>query len=249
MLIDHPPFKIRHFATLGSTNTLLKEWVDAPEFTCVVADEQTAGRGRRDRSWHSSPGDGLYLSILLRPPSSSPKLPLLSLMSAVAVAEALIDRGVAGVDIKWPNDVLVNQRKLCGILAEGVGANPMRVILGIGVNLNHPSFPEELRETATSLFIETGSRVGVDEFRDRLLERIARWHDIWRRGQHARITQRWQELSSYSRGQKIIVTLDDEQLAGVTDGLTEEGALRLLANDGALKTIFAGDVMRLRKQR
>jgi BirA family biotin operon repressor/biotin-[acetyl-CoA-carboxylase] ligase len=99
---------------------------EAPEFTCVVADEQTAGRGRRDRAWHSSPGDGLYLSVLLRPPKSSMKIPLLSLMSAVAVAETLLDRDVAGVDIKWPNDVLINERKLCGILVEAVSnaANP-----------------------------------------------------------------------------------------------------------------------------
>src|SRR5205085_10866756 len=141
---------------------------DAPEFACVVADEQTAGRGRRDRTWHSSPGEGLYLSVLLRPPKSSMKIPLLSLMSAVAVAETLLDRDVVGVDIKWPNDVLVHERKLCGILVEaaGSGMNEPRVIIGVGVNLNHQSFPEEIRQTATSLRIETGAPVVVDEFRN-----------------------------------------------------------------------------------
>src|SRR5262245_4276655 len=112
MIIHLPPFTIHHFSSLGSTNDLLKEMVAAPEFTCVVADEQTAGRGRRARTWHSSPGDGLYLSILLHPQTdSSSKIPLISLLAAVAVAETLIDRGVEGVDIKWPNDVLVNDRK------------------------------------------------------------------------------------------------------------------------------------------
>ncbi len=247
MLIHRPPFTIHHFVSIGSTNDYLKELTDAPEFTCVVADEQTAGRGRRDRAWHSSPGEGLYLSILLRPPSSS-NIPLISLLAAVAVAETLIARGVASVDIKWPNDVLVNGRKLCGILAEGAsGAGGVRIILGIGVNLNHASFPGELRETATSLFIETGRRVIVDEFRDQLLERIAHWYDVWRRDEIAKIAGRWQELSSYSRGQRVVVTLDGEQVIGVTDGLTEAGALRLITDKGELKTFLVGEVARLRK--
>jgi BirA family biotin operon repressor/biotin-[acetyl-CoA-carboxylase] ligase len=220
----------------------------ASEFTCVVADEQTAGRGRRDRAWHSSPGDGLYLSILLRPPASS-DIPLISLLAAVAVSETLLARGVAGVDIKWPNDVLVNERKLCGILAESMaGAEDVRVILGIGVNLNHAAFPDELRETATSLRIETGRRVAVDEFRDALLERVAHWYDAWRRGRYAAITDRWQALSSYSRGCRVAITLDGEQLRGVTDGLAASGALRLIADNGELKTILAGEVARLRKE-
>src|SRR5215471_1826954 len=123
MIIHRPPFTIHHFTSLGSTNDHLKEMVGAPEFTCVVADEQTAGRGRRARTWHSTPGDGLYLSILLLPESdSSSKLPLISLLAAVAVAETLIERGVSEVDIKWPNDVLVNDRKICGILAEALSA-------------------------------------------------------------------------------------------------------------------------------
>src|SRR6266508_124529 len=170
MIIHRPPFTIHHFASLGSTNDQLKAMVAAPEFTCVVADEQTAGRGRRARTWHSSPGDGLYMSILFLPRSdASSRLPLTGLLAAVAVAETLIERGVAGVDIKWPNDVLVNGRKISGVLAEAVsaGSESLRLILGVGVNLNHRSFPPELSESATSLSIETGERVVVEEFRDR----------------------------------------------------------------------------------
>src|SRR5262245_34905994 len=181
MTIHRNPFTIHHFASLSSTNDYLKELVDAPEFTCVVADEQTAGRGRRERTWYSAPGDGLYLSILFFPRSDSFfKLPLTALMAAIAVAETLIDRGVARVDIKWPNDVMVSERKVSGILAEAVsvGSESPRVVLGVGVNLNHQSFPPELSETATSLAIETdetGGRIVVEEFRDRLLEKIAQW--------------------------------------------------------------------------
>jgi BirA family biotin operon repressor/biotin-[acetyl-CoA-carboxylase] ligase len=249
MVIHHPPFIIRHFTTLGSTNDHLKEMTDAPEYTCVVADEQTAGRGRRARAWHSSPGDGLYLSVLLRPrPESSAKIPLISLMAAIAVAETLVGRGVAGVDIKWPNDVMVNERKISGILAEAAsaGPNPTRIILGIGVNLNHQSFPPELSRTSTSIVIETGEQVVVDEFRDQLLEKIRRWYEVWKRDDGL-IVNRWQQLSTYAHEERVVVTLDDEQIAGVTAGLTEAGALRLITDDGEMKTILAGEVTRLRK--
>jgi BirA family transcriptional regulator, biotin operon repressor / biotin---[acetyl-CoA-carboxylase] ligase len=250
MIIYRLPFTIHHFTSLGSTNDQLKAMSAAPEFTCVVADEQTAGRGRRARTWHSSPGDGLYLSVLLLPRTdSSSRLPLISLLAAVAVAETLIECGVAGVDIKWPNDVLVNERKISGILAEAVsaGAESLRLILGVGVNLNHQSFPPELGESATSIAIETGERVVVEEFRDRLLEKIAQWYELWRRDETALIIDRWSELSSYARYQRVVVAIEDENLTGVTDGLTETGALRLVTGDGDVKTILAGEVTKLRK--
>lgn len=249
MIFQRPPFTIHHFAKLGSTNDLLKEMSDAPEFTCIVADEQTAGRGRRDRSWHSSPGEGLYLSILLRPSNSTAKIPLLSLMSAVAVAETLMNCGATGVDIKWPNDVLVNERKLCGILVEGVSAreNRMRIIVGIGVNLNHQSFPDELNRIATSWRIETGTPTSVDEFRDQLLSRLAHWYECWKRDETDLILDRWQRLSSYGRGQQVTVTLDQELVSGETAGLNEDGALLLRTNDGRVRTILAGDVTKVRR--
>ena len=250
MIIHRPPFTIHHFTSLGSTNDHLKEMVGAPEFTCVVADEQTAGRGRRARTWHSSPGDGLYLSILLLPGTdSSSKLPLISLLAAVAVAETLIERGVEGVDIKWPNDALVNDRKVSGVLAEAVsdGSDSLRLVLGVGVNLNHQSFPPELSETATSVAIATGERVVVEEFRDQLLAKTARWYEHWRCGESALILDRWGRLSTYARDRRVIVTLDDEKIIGVTCGLTETGALRLIVDGGEVKTILAGEVTRLRK--
>ncbi|HQR31608.1 MAG TPA: biotin--[acetyl-CoA-carboxylase] ligase [Blastocatellia bacterium] len=248
MITHRPPFIVHHFATLGSTNDFLKAMTAEPEFTCVVADEQTAGRGRRDRQWHSSPGDGLYLSILLLPQSST-RISLLSLMSSVAVAETLLERGVTGVDIKWPNDVLVNGRKLCGILVESIGSGTYapRIIVGIGVNLNHQSFPDELGLLATSLKIETEQTTDVEEFRDQLLKKIYDWYVRWQRGEGGLILDRWQELSSYALGLQITVTLDDEQLSGETAGLTEDGALILRLKTGTLRRIFSGDVTRLRK--
>jgi BirA family biotin operon repressor/biotin-[acetyl-CoA-carboxylase] ligase len=243
-------FIIHHLPTIGSTNDHLKTMIGAPELTCVVADEQTAGRGRHGRAWHSTPGTGLYLSILLCPESSSSKTPLLSLLAGIAVAEVLIQRGVIGVDIKWPNDVLVKDRKICGILVEGAsaGSNPHRIILGIGVNLNHRSFPPELSQTATSFEIETGKDVAIDEFRDQLLERIAYWYQLWKGGEERAIIDRWQELSSYAGEKEVVVTVDGERFTGKTAGLSETGSLRVITHDGRLKEILAGEVMKLSRR-
>lgn len=247
LLTPQALFVIHHFASLSSTNDQLKAMTDAPEFTCVVADEQTAGRGRHARQWYSAPGEGLYLSVLLRPPAST-QLPLLSLLAAIAVAETLLAGGVTGVDIKWPNDVLLDERKLCGILIEAAsaGREAARLVLGIGVNLNQQAFPRELRDTATSLRLATGQITAVDQFRDQLLARLAEWYEQWQRASQT-VSTRWQELSSYARGQQVIVTLADKQLAGVTEGLTESGALRLRTAGGTVKIILAGEVARLRR--
>ena len=250
MLIRHAPFIIHHHKTLGSTNDLLKEMTDAPEFTCIVADEQTAGRGRYARTWHSTSGDGLYLSVLLCPQPNSPEISLLSLMAGISVAEILIARGVKDVDIKWPNDVLVNERKICGILVEGASSGSIvnRIIVGIGVNLNHQSFPVELSDNATSLLLETEASVVVAEFRDELLDRIAYWYEKWNYKETELILHRWQELSSYAVGKQITVTFDENQIECETAGLTETGALKLRTDNGELRTIIAGEVKRVRNK-
>jgi BirA family biotin operon repressor/biotin-[acetyl-CoA-carboxylase] ligase len=144
---------------------------------------------------------------------------------------------------------MVNERKISGVLAEALsaGSESPRVVLGVGVNLNHLSFPSELSETATSIAIETGKRIAVEEFRDRLLEKIAQWYEIWRRDEPASIIDRWSRLSTYARGQRIAVTIGKELLTGVTDGLTETGALRLIVDSGDVRTILTGAVTKLRK--
>jgi BirA family biotin operon repressor/biotin-[acetyl-CoA-carboxylase] ligase len=243
-----PRFFIHHFTSIDSTNDYLKRLIEAPEFTCIIADKQTSGRGRHARVWYSAPGDGLYLSVLLCPKSPPSKIPLISLMAGIAVAEVLIQRGVNGVDIKWPNDILVNERKVCGILVEvtSTGPDTHRIILGIGVNLNHRSFPPELRVTATSLRLETGEPVAIDEFRDQLLELIAYWYEQWLKNEGEVIINRWQVLSSYTYGRNVVVALDGAEITGETAGLTETGALRIVTAGGVVKNILAGEVMTLR---
>ena len=242
-------FHISHLATVDSTNTYLKSLVDAPEGTCVSADEQTAGRGRQNRNWHSTPGEGLYLSILLRPPHGRTDLPLLSLTAAIAVAETFLTIGLEKIDLKWPNDLLCSERKICGILVETAGLNQggsPRVIVGIGVNLNQRAFPPPLEATATSLLIESGAAMGAATFRDLLLERFSEWYDCWREDGREQILTRWTALSSYATGREVSVKLESESLTGITEGLNRDGALLVRTVDGDLRTIIAGEVSRLR---
>jgi BirA family biotin operon repressor/biotin-[acetyl-CoA-carboxylase] ligase len=242
-------FHISHLAIVDSTNTYLKSLVDAPEGTCVSADEQTAGRGRQNRNWHSAPGEGLYLSILLRPPRGRTDLPLLSLTAAIAVAETFLAIGLEKIDLKWPNDLLCSERKICGILVETAGLNQggsPRVIVGIGVNLNQRAFPPPLDTTATSLLIESGAAMGAATFRDLLLERFSEWYDCWREEGREQILTRWTALSSYATGREVSVKLESESLTGITEGLNRDGALLVRTVDGDLRTIIAGEVSRLR---
>lgn len=244
-----PPFTIHHFETLGSTNDTLKAMRDAAEFTCVTADEQTAGRGRAARSWYSEKGTGLYLSVLFCPGLSPEYLPVISLMTGVAVAEAireiapqLADR----IDIKWPNDLHISGRKTGGILCEGISGTDLKVIAGIGTNLNQENFPGELDQLATSVFRETGRRIELEVYRNVLLERLAYWYDELSRNGPPRIIRRWQELSSYGTGKEVRILYTNETREGVTCGLTENGALLLRLADGTVETVVAGEIEHLR---
>lgn len=249
VITSRPPFLIHHFESVGSTNDYLKAYADAPEFTVIVADQQTAGRGRRERTWHSAAGEGLYFSVLLRPSYRMESIQLISLLSGIAVAEALLEIGVGGVDIKWPNDVLIAVRKVCGILAEGAssGTADSRLIVGIGINLNHESFPSELSATATSVLLATGEKTEPMAFLDRVLMRMSAWYEVLATGGGQRIVTRWEELSSFAYGQRVYVTTDEESLSGTTSGVSSTGGLNVREDSGRIRTVLAGEVTRIRK--
>ncbi|MCW5969990.1 MAG: biotin--[acetyl-CoA-carboxylase] ligase [Blastocatellales bacterium] len=242
-------FVIHHFETIRSTNDELKAWINADEFTVITAADQTAGRGRRDRSWHSAPGDGLYMSVLLRPTAQPESVPLISLLTGITVAETLMEFGAAGIDIKWPNDVLACGKKISGVLIEGAsaGATGLRLIVGIGVNINQRSFPDDLADTATSLALITERSTPVDAIRDALLDRFARWYDVWRNCGGRAIIARYCELSSYATGKLVRILTDSGDLAGETCGLDASGALQLRTPAGEIRTVISGEVVRLRE--
>ena len=238
------------FDNVSSTNDVARELAaqGAIEGTCIVAQEQTAGRGRHGRSWSSSEG-GLYISLVLRPQIKAAESAIITLAAAVAVVETLeLDFGLHA-DIKWPNDVLASSRKICGILVESAveGERLQYAVMGIGVNLSQERLPNEIANTATSLLIETGRRIAPEEFATRLLDRLDHWYRI-SIDEPAQAIDRWEQLSSFARGCKVQIESSGGLIEGVTRGLSRTGALIVELSDGAITEIVSGEV-KLRKVR
>ncbi|MDE3196772.1 MAG: biotin--[acetyl-CoA-carboxylase] ligase [Acidobacteriota bacterium] len=197
----------------------------APHGTAVVAERQTAGIGRHGHSWHSEQSNGLYLSMVLRIPAATPTL---TLALGLAVQEAL----EVHADLRWPNDVMINERKAAGIMVQSAEAGVL--IAGIGINVNHAEFPAEIARIATSLRIETGREHDKEALLQRVLAEVPRYVQLGK----PEILKRFEANSTYVRGRRVIV---DEKLEGVTAGLDQDGFL-LLQTDRGIETILAGGV-------
>jgi BirA family transcriptional regulator, biotin operon repressor / biotin---[acetyl-CoA-carboxylase] ligase len=244
----HPT--VIRYDSLPSTNTeaARQARLGAPEGLCIIAREQTAGRGRRERVWISTMDAGLYFSIVLRPKLEQMLWPLLTLMSALAVHDALQAAFELETDIKWPNDIYARERKLCGILAETVDSERGRaVVLGIGINLNERAFPEELKPIATSVEGEKGEAVDNEILVKALVAALGkRYEELGRAGGVARMLSEWSQRSSYATGKRVRVELAGEMIEGVTRGLEPDGALRVETVEGEIRIVRAGDVTALR---
>ena len=239
---------IHHFLETGSTNDAARQLAEqgAPEGTLALAEEQTQGRGRLGRSWLSERGAGIYASILLRPVLKPREAAVLTLVAAVAGSEAIEHACGLRADIKWPNDLLLSGRKCCGILSEmQAERDEIRyVIVGIGINVNHAAFHEELGQRATSLRIEgkvTCSRVAVlCEF----LQRFELLYDELQQGNRAAVLQRWVNRSSFAFGKQVTVDLGSgKKVEGLTAGLSELGNLKVKLADGRVEQVMSGDIV------
>lgn len=242
-------FNIQRYDTIGSTNSEAAEQArrGAAEGVCIMADSQTAGRGRNGRTWVSEAGSGLNFSIVLRRRFAVESVPLITLMTGVAVCDTLIEFGVKA-DIKWVNDLLVDGRKICGILAEAVETPlGLAVVVGIGINLTSRNFPDEIADTATSIEAVTGKRHTADEIAEPLTRYISYFYDILMSADGPGETiSHWRRRSSYYSGRHVRVRLANGVVEGEAAGLEENGALRVKTPDGSVKIIQAGDVELLR---
>ena len=240
---------IIRFDSIDSTNleAMRRAKAGAPEGLCVVAREQTRGRGRLERSWHSPKDAGLYLSVVLRPKFDLARWPLISLAAALAAADALQRVCDLRVDIKWPNDILFNERKLCGILAETVETETgPAAIVGIGINLTEQSFPPELT-TATSIESATGAVTDRQLLLDVLIKTIGeRYELLTMEGGAEQVVREWCARSSYAFDRHVRVSIGDKEFEGITRGLESDGALRVELDDGEIKVVRAGDVTAVR---
>ena len=218
----------------------------AAEGLVVVAEEQTAGRGRRGRAWSSPPGAGLYMSIVFRPPLETlpgPLLSLLTLATGVAVQRAIANASAFTPELKWPNDVMVGTRKLAGILAEGngIGTSAQTVVLGVGVNVFRTAHGGDIDEHATSLEVESHQHVDRALVLEELLVQIPDVYDYLRRGDASDILRAWRQAAPSATGAAVEWMTPDGWRRGTTAGIDETGAL-LVRSAAGTERIVAGEV-------
>jgi BirA family biotin operon repressor/biotin-[acetyl-CoA-carboxylase] ligase len=236
--------KLHFSAVTGSTNSdaMAAARSDAPHGSVYFADEQTAGRGRGDHAWHSAAGQGLYVSVLLRPQLPAARLPLLPLVAGLAAANAVREASGLTVDLRWPNDLLLGPRKTGGILAEAqteAGSISFAVV-GIGINVHQGSFDPGLATPATSLDVERGRAISRQALLVALLESLQRETD----GLHdlaacRAIPSRVEQASTWIRGRHFEVH-GPQACAGITEGLDDHGFLRVRTADGIVQVQTGG---------
>jgi len=232
---------------VASTNEWAKELAayDAVEGTVAVAETQTCGRGRLGREWFSPKG-GLWFSIIFRPELKPAEAFGLMFASGLTVAEVLRELYGLKAETKWPNDVLVNGRKVCGILTEmnTTGERINYVIVGVGVNANFDVakvFPEELRKVATSLENVLGRKVSLEELFKALIEKLENIHELFLKEGFGPILEKWKAYAGFL-GCQVEVASDSEKLCGLALDVDSEGALILRLEDGTERRVLAGDL-------
>ena len=233
---------IRWHDSLPSTNdvALRLAEVGVPEGTVIVAEEQTAGRGRRGRAW-ASPRGGIWLSVILRPGIPVERVPLIALSAAVATARAIREATGLPARVKWPNDVLVDGKKIVGILAEA-GAGGEWVVVGIGINANIPldALPQATGYPATSLQA-LGHPVDQDALITLVLRELEDGYDLLRSGGFRATLRRWREMAD-TLGRPVRVEMPDTAIEGIAQDIDETGALLVRLDGGSVRRVVAGDL-------
>jgi BirA family biotin operon repressor/biotin-[acetyl-CoA-carboxylase] ligase len=236
-------------AEMTSTNDVAARLADAgaTEGTTVVAESQTAGRGRHGRVWHSPAGAGLYVSALVRPDRASAAASgasMLTLMAGVALADAVREATGLPAEIKWPNDLVIAKRKLAGILAEGAGVGTALeyIVLGFGINLRAAAYPPEVAARATSLESEIGRPVDRGALLARALVNLAAVRRAMRENSWQTVIERWRALAPTAVGAPVEWQTMAGRRRGVTAGLDETGGL-LITVDGAVERVTAGEII------
>jgi BirA family transcriptional regulator, biotin operon repressor / biotin---[acetyl-CoA-carboxylase] ligase len=236
--------KLHAAESTGSTNddALQAARAGAPDGSVYLANEQTAGRGRGDNAWHSTAGEGLYVSVLLRPAIPASRLPLLPLAAGLAAADSIETATGLTVDSRWPNDLLIGPRKAGGILVEShIEAGSVAfAVVGIGINVHQRVFAADLATPATSLDLEAGARISRRQLLIALLKSLQREVQALQDREAAQAIPRRIELSStWVRGRRVEVH-GPQACAGVTDGLDENGFLRVLTANGVVTVQTGG---------
>lgn len=242
--------KMIHYFLASSTNAIaLRIAADgAPHGTVVIAEEQTAGRGRFGRTWYSEKSAGIYASVILRPRLAPSAAPALTLAAGLAVYEAVASVTGLTPDIRWPNDLLLDGKKVGGILTE-MSAETDRihaVVVGVGLNVNHAEMPAELRPIASSLRIAGGKGYSRIQLFAALLRQLQRFYALLLERGSGAIAKEWERRSSFARGKRVRVTAGGAESIATTEGLDPAGALRLRFDDGRAEALTSGEVFEIK---
>jgi BirA family transcriptional regulator, biotin operon repressor / biotin---[acetyl-CoA-carboxylase] ligase len=242
---------IYSFEEVSSTNDIALELGrnGACEGTIVIADSQSGGRGRLGRRWISPPGVNLYTSVIFRPRIATKDAPVLTLISAISVAEALRAEGAVGATIKWPNDLIINMKKVAGILTEMETKEDEVdfIVVGIGVNLNMTGemMKQEMGEVAdmaTSLREVVGHEIERKKFTSSLISKLDVWYQSFLNGGKPLIIKRWMEMWEAIH-RRVRVSFDERIIEGIASGIDEDGYLILQRYDGRTEKVISGDVI------
>ncbi|MBI2428488.1 MAG: biotin--[acetyl-CoA-carboxylase] ligase [Ignavibacteriales bacterium] len=233
------------FETIDSTNTFAKSLPQhkGPHGTLIIADEQTSGRGRMQREWISTKGKNLLFTLVFYPEFGMEKISLLPFVGSLAVTDAIETVTGLSATCKWPNDVLINNKKVCGMLLEtSTGNSPAnKVILGIGVNVNQEDFPEELKHKASSLKNESGIEIDRVRLLQKILEELENRYDQLSFFPPQQLLHDWR-LKALLFGKKITVLESEFSFNATAIDVAEDGSLIIQTEDGQKRNIFAGDV-------
>jgi BirA family biotin operon repressor/biotin-[acetyl-CoA-carboxylase] ligase len=233
------------FDSIDSTNTFSKsiKRTDAPHGTVVIADEQTAGRGRLQRNWISAKSENLLFSVILYPEFDTGKIALLPFAGSLAVADAIEAVTRLSPSCKWPNDVLINSKKVCGMLLESASgpAGIERIVLGIGVNVNQTKFPDDLLHKASSLKLEAGADIDRVRLLRAILEALELRYDQLSSFPPVQLLNDW-KMKALLFGKKIVVLESEFSIPATAIDVAEDGSLIIETEDGHRRNVFAGDV-------
>ena len=238
--------QIRYFSRIDSTNQYAKRIAEegAPDGTLIIADEQTAGKGRSGRTWVTPPAEAIAFTLLLRPKLSPDRISMVTLVMGLAVTNAVNSLYDVSAGIKWPNDVVIKGRKLCGILTE-MSAEVRQVnyiVIGVGINANLTSFPEEIREIATSLRLELGYDINRAELIARVMTEFERLYaEFEAQGDLGAVMQEYNELC-LNAGSKVRVLDPNGEYTGTSCGINSMGELLVETEDGQIQEVYAGEV-------
>ena len=238
--------KIIYYQQLDSTNIEIARLAvnGAAHGTVVVADEQTAGKGRRGRKWQSPAGENIYMSILLRPDCVPDRAPMLTLVMAYSVAKVMRELGFADIQIKWPNDLVLSGKKICGILTEmKLKASEIDyVVVGVGINVNTSKFPEELKDTATSLYLESGRTFDRKTVVQSIVSHFEQAYGDFLETQNLSFLRDEYNNMLVNVGKEVRVLEPGNEYTAYAQGINSEGELLVRTKEGEEKLIYAGEV-------